>query len=457
MELDKIKFSELVHWIPKQKQAHNLLKKVKFLLYGGAMGGGKSYWIRWELLWLLLYYHAKYGLKNVMVGLFCEDYPALKDRHLSKVKFEFPEWLGTYKVQDHNFILRPDYGSGVLAFRNLDDPSKYQSAEFASEGVDELTKNLVEMFNFLRTRLRWPGIPTIDCKFIAGTNPGGIGHGWVKRRWIDKDFPPEEKEAHLFAFIPAKVRDNPHLTEGYLDTLRSLPDDLRKAFEEGDWDLFRGQYFKEWRKEIHVCEPFEIPRDWKKILMGDYGYVKPSAIYWGAIDPDGILYLYRELYETGLLYSDLAKRIIGMTPDDEELDYWVWDPSSWATRGETELSGVEIMEQTYKEKTKKEIKILRGNNDRMSGWKRVREYLKPLLRRKEKIAKLQVFSTCHNFIRTFPALVHDSVKVEDVDKKGEDHAGDSVRYGIMTKPQKKEKKRKLKQPDVVPQSDYEGR
>jgi len=212
-------FYDVVKWTEKQQIADNAVDDYKYLLYGGAMGGGKSYWLRWELIKLLIYYFAKYDLKNVMVGLFCENYPALKDRHLSKIKFEFPEWLGEYTAQDHNFILKKHLGSGILAFRNLDDVAKYQSAEFAAEGVDELTKNQEEVFNFLRTRLRWPGIPTFDCKFLGGTNPGGIGHAWVKKKWIEKVFEEEEKEAHLFHFIPAKAIDNPHLDKVYYTSL----------------------------------------------------------------------------------------------------------------------------------------------------------------------------------------------------------------------------------------------
>jgi hypothetical protein len=438
MALEEVKFSDLVKWTDKQNLANDLVSKYKYILYGGAMGGGKSYWLRWELIKLLLYYYAKYEFENVVVGLFCEDYPALKDRHLGKIKFEFPDWLGVYSGQDHNFILKKDYGSGVLAFRNLDDVSKYQSAEFAAEGVDELTKNTEETFLFLRTRLRWPGIPTIDTKFLAGTNPGGIGHGWVKKKWILKEFESNEKEKDLFCFIPAKAIDNPHLDKGYYDSLESLPEQLRKAFLEGDWDIFKGQYFSEWRKDIHTCRAFEISADWVKFICIDYGYAKPSAAYWCAISPDGIVYVYRELYKTGLTYSALTKEIIAMTPKNEDIKYWVIDPSAWIKGKEKDteaISGADIMESVYKDTTKKTLMLMRGNNDRINGWRTVREYLKPIMTQGDKIiAKLQVFDNCSDFIRTFPSLVFDTIRVEDVDSDGEDHAGDAIRYGLMSKP-----------------------
>lgn len=170
---ERIDINDLCHFTDKQKEASRLVKQHKYLLYGGAMGGGKSYFLRWKLIRMLLAFAAR-GFIGVTVGLFCEDYPALKDRHLSKVRFEFPEWLGEYNSADHNFILFPEFGGGMIAFRNLDDVSKYQSSEFAVIAVDELTKNTEEEFTILRTRLRWPGVR--NTRFIAATNPGGKGH-----------------------------------------------------------------------------------------------------------------------------------------------------------------------------------------------------------------------------------------------------------------------------------------
>ena len=125
--------------------------------------------------------------------------------------------------------------------------------------------------------------------------------------------------------------------------------------------------------------------------------------------------------------------IISLTPDNEDIRYWAFDPSIWARKGD-ELSGAEIMEQTYKEKTNHELKLLQGVNDRLNGWRVVREYLKPILKNEKVKAKLQVFNTCHNFIRTFPSLIYDPIRVEDADTGGEDHSADAIRYGLMTKP-----------------------
>lgn len=436
MKTERIKFSELSHFTPKQKEASSLLNKYKYVLYGGAMGGGKSYWLRWQLVKLLVKW-AKGGYKNVVVGLFCEDYPALKDRHLSKIGIEFPTWLGVFHA-DHKqygkaFILNPEYGSGVLVFRNLDDPSKYQSAEFACIAIDEITKNPEETFEDLRTRLRWAGIE--DVKFIAATNPGGIGHGWVKKKFIDGIHEETEQEGHLFKYIQALATDNPHLSEQYLISLEGLSPEKRRAFLEGDWDIFKGQYFTEWRKQIHVIPPHQIKDYNKNFVCGDYGYAKPSAVYWCSVDSDGVITVYRELYITSHTYEQLAEKIVSMTPHNEQIDYWVFDPAIWAKKGETEMSGAELMQNKYQELMGRGIHLIKGNNDRINGWNLVREYLKPFIRNGEQIAKLQVFNICENLIRTLPGLIYDAHRVEDLDSDGEDHSADAIRYGIMSRPQ----------------------
>lgn len=234
LEEETVKFSELANFLPKQKEAQEASKRFKFVLYGGSLGSGKSYWLRWMMLYWLMKMYAKYDLKGIRAGLFCEDYPSLNDRHLSKVKYEFPSWLGTYNQQFHEFTLAPEYGSGVIAFRNLDDPEKYLSVEFAVMGVDEINRNQIVTFRELRKRLRWAGIK--DVRFLAACNP--IGEAWVKNWWVKRLFPPEEKEQYEFVFVPALPTDNPYLDESYYKSLESLPENQRKAFLEGNWDAF---------------------------------------------------------------------------------------------------------------------------------------------------------------------------------------------------------------------------
>lgn len=231
---EQVKFTELANFFPKQIEALDASKRFKFVLFGGSVGSGKSRWLRWSMLYWLMKYYAKYGIKGVRAGLFCEDYPSLNDRHLTKIKFEFPEWLGRYNEAKHEFTLAPEYGSGIVAFRNLDDPSKYLSVEFAVIGIDEINRNPKTTFDMLRSRHRWPGIK--DVRFLAGCNP--LGEAWVKNMWVKRLFPPDEQEQYEFVFVPALPTDNPHLPKEYYKSLESLPETQRKAYLEGNWDAF---------------------------------------------------------------------------------------------------------------------------------------------------------------------------------------------------------------------------
>jgi len=229
-----IDFYDLSNFFAKQKEALEASKRFKYTLFGGSVGSGKSRWLRWMMIYWLLKMAGEHKIRGIRAGLFCEDYPSLNDRHLSKVKFEFPPELGTFNEAKHEFTLASKFGSGVVAFRNLDDPSKYLSVEFAVIGIDEINRNPKTTFDMLRSRHRWPGIK--DVKFIAGCNP--LGEAWVKNLWVKRMFPPDEKEQYEFVFVPALPTDNPHLPVEYYKSLESLPENQRKAYLEGNWDAF---------------------------------------------------------------------------------------------------------------------------------------------------------------------------------------------------------------------------
>jgi len=231
---ESVSFTELSGFFPKQQEALEASRRFKFTLFGGSLGSGKSRWLRWSALYWLMEFYSKYNIRGIRAGVFSEDYPSLNDRHLTKVKYEFPSWLGKFNEAKHEFTLAPEYGSGIIAFRNLDDPEKYLSVEFAIECVDEINRNDKPTFIELRKRLRWPGIK--DVKFLAGCNP--IGKAWVKNMWVKRMFPTEEKEQYEFVFVPALPTDNPHLPQEYYKSLESLPENQRKAMLEGNWDAF---------------------------------------------------------------------------------------------------------------------------------------------------------------------------------------------------------------------------
>lgn len=416
----KLSFKEIANFQPKQEEATKaVLSDKTYVFYGGAAGGGKSYWLRWMAVYLLCIYARDYKIKGIRIGLFCEDYPALNDRHLSRIQYEFPNWLGTYNQQMHEYRLADEYGGGVIAFRNLDDPSKYLSAEFAAIFVDELTKNERITFDFLNMRRRWPGIS--NTKFVGASNPGGKGHGWVKKLWIDRDFRNEKFNPDDFVFIQAKAIDNKYLGIEYSEQLNTLPEQLRKAYKDGNWDIFAGQYFTEFDKEKHVVIPFSIPEGWRKIRGLDYGNVNPSGVLWIAIDYDGKAHVYREFYEKGHTYDSLAKRVKDITPNTEKIDYTMADTSMFARTEDTGKYGQDIMAENF-------LEISPANKDRIAGWNLIREYLKNNM--------LVIFDTCVNLIRTLPAAVHNEPPkdVEDLQKSDDDHLLDALRYALMSVP-----------------------
>lgn len=434
MRVEVRSFNELMDPSERQQQALDAITaRQLFILYGGAGGGGKSYWLRWALLGLLLSW-AKQGHLGVEVGLFCKDYPTLSDRHLGKVRHEFPSWLGAYRHSAKEFRLARRFGAGKILFRNLDKTEKYKSAEFAAIAVDELTENPLRVFDDLRWRLRWPGIDYTP--FLAGTNPGGVGHGWVKAYWIDGLLPPEmEVYRDSFAYIPAKATDNPHISPEYLKQLESLPEKLRKAVRDGDWDVFEGQAFMEWSREKHVVQPFEIPEWWTRFVSMDWGYTKPYALHWHAVNPDGQVITYRELYGWGGKPDEgsqedaavVARRVKDLEKG-EKISYRVADPAIWAKTGHP---GPTIAETFARER----VVFSRADNDRIQGLAQVHHRLKGWNFGTEKwIPGWVIFSTCTHLIRTLPALVHDKRRVEDIDTETEDHAYDSIRYGLMSRP-----------------------
>lgn len=432
---EEISIDKIANFTPKQLEAVEAVRNHKFVLYGGAMGGGKSYWLRWMLVKLLDAWSRK-GIKHAIVGLFCEDYPALKDRHLLRLPYEFPAEIGHLNISDHNFILNRGLGGGIIAFRNLDDASKYQSSEFAAIAVDELTRNKRETFDFLRSRLRWKGID--KTKFLGATNPGNIGAEWVKRFWIEKRYEDNETEREEFIYIPAKASDNPYISSAYVESLKSQPESLRRAFLDGDWNVFQGQFFTEWRPVIHICGEKPLLAHYRKFICADYGYSKPSAAYWCYLDENGVLNVYRELYKSGLTYEQLAKEISSLTPAGEIIDSMVFDPSIWAKQGANSegLSGAEIFAATWEQIRHHAAIMIKGRNERIMGWNMLREYMKPIFMDGTTTSKFQVWNSCPELIRTIPTLIYSGNDKEDLDTNGEDHALDAIRYGVMSRQQR---------------------
>lgn len=271
-----VKFSELCQWTERQRQAVQAADEHEYMLFGGARGPGKSFMLRWYVLRGLLRYSAQFGLFGVRAMLGCETFPALRDRQIEKIQREFPEWLGYFHGSDHEYRIRPEFGGGVICLRNLDDPSKYQSAEFAIIAIDELTKNPERTFHILRGSKRWPGIER--TQFVAATNPNGPGMEWVRRFWVERQFPEFlAPMAPEFVFVPAFALDNPHLPQSYRDELDALPDTIRKAWRDGDWYAgVEGVVYPEFTAE-NLTDDEPDPTLSIEVAFDD-GYIDPRAI-----------------------------------------------------------------------------------------------------------------------------------------------------------------------------------
>ena len=307
---NQVRFSDLSTFTDKQWEATRVADQYKYTLYGGSRGPGKSHWLRWYGARRLLRW-AALGSKGVKVGLFCEDYPSLQDRQISKLA-KWPDWLGELKQTKEDglgFHLRPEYGGGSILLRNLQDATRYQSAEFAGILIDELTKNPLNTFDDLRGSLRWPGID--DTFFAAATNPNGRYFKWVRSAWVERDFTgPIEHLASIadqFTYVRALPKVNPYLGADYWAMLNSLPARLRDAWRDGSWYVaVEGLVFDTFT-EANITD--EEPDPELPFELGiDDGYIDPRATLF--IQKKGSYVLvFDELYETKTLEEETVRHI----------------------------------------------------------------------------------------------------------------------------------------------------
>ncbi len=378
-------------------------------------------------------------LPNVHVGLFCEDYVSLTDRQVSKIVAEFPRELGEVRKSTTDGLgFHFHDGNGFIALRNLDDPSRYQSAEFAVIGVDELTKNPLSTFNILRGSLRWPGI--VQTRFVATSNPGGVGHAWVKSYWIDHQFPPElQSEAKEFAFIKALPSDNPSLPASYWQMLDTLPEPLRLAWREGRWDVFTEQAFA-FNPSVHVVQPLPVPSSAPLYMTFDWGFGKPYSAGWWWVDQDGRLYRFTELYgampggmDIGLRQTDqeIAERIIaherkfGIEGNITRL----CDPTCFNKKPDYKGGGQG--ESTAEVFARMGLNMAPGDANRKLKFRQLHQRLRVV---PGEMPMLVVYPCCADFIRTIQLMQVDPHDPEEIDSRLEDHAIDEACHAVMARP-----------------------
>lgn len=442
----------------QQLEAWKKSLRHRFLLYGGAAGGGKSFFLRWWCVFYLMVLYKFFQVRRAQVILASEDYPTLNDRQISRIQVEFPRSLGTLSLGDNkHFVLADKYGGGRILLRNLDDPSKYLSTEFAGVAVEEITRNEEQTFHDLRLRLRWPGVARPG--FAAATNPGGKGHGWVKKLWVDtrngkldkfpKELLPLAKE---FVFVQAKAADNPFLVSQYYEDLKTLPEKMRVAYLEGRWDLFVGQYFDVFKEERHVgvragseivCPAsgrvyrvgwvkvgerwMPDTKAWPRWVSLDWGFDHEFACYWHTTAPDGRHITYREWVDRGVTPRMMAEGIVEQSVDSdgrpERVEQFFISPDAFADRtGESTIA--EQLRDVACRGNRFPLPA-RASDDRVGGW----QLMYQLLQSNEWL----ITENCHRLTSSLPTLVHDTKKPEDVAKVVGDDPADSARYGLYSR------------------------
>jgi hypothetical protein len=437
---------------PKQQLLHDC--KGNEILYGGAAGPGKSHALRHEgLNWCL-------EINGLQVYLFRRTFPELEKNHILPSLNEFPQDIGKYRDQKRRWEF---FNGSMLHFCHCQyeqDVFNYQGAEIHLLLIDELTTFTEFIYDYLRARVRCAleiperyrnKIPGIVC----ASNPGGVGHEFVKRRWVDFAQPLELKRASkqeggmLRCYIPGKLEDNPILTERdpqYIHRLDALPEPYRTAYKDGDWDIFLGQAFR-FSRQHHVIKPRPVPEYAPIYMTFDWGYGAPFSVGWWWVDADGRIYRFGEWYgwngtpNQGLRLPDsqIAEGIV-----QREIALDLRNPETRTERKHIiRLAGPDCFNKkpdyrgggqgpsTAEVFAQAGIIMAPGDPNRQL---KIRQFHERLRLREENPPMMLIYDTCENFIRTIPLLQTDPHNVEDIDTTMEDHVYDEAALICMGRP-----------------------
>lgn len=435
---------------PKQQQAFE--EQHRYVGYGGARGGGKSWFVRWKATLLCLNYP---GIKILITR---RTYRELFNNHIAPLLILL-HGIAKYNKSDKMFNF-PNGSTITFGYcANDGDLGQYQGAEFDIWFADEAGQFMESWLVQIDACVR--GTNPFPKRTYYTLNPGGPSHAYFKRLFVDKKY-TEEEHPEDYAFIQALVTDNAALAEAqpeYVRALEKLPPKLREAWLNGKWDVYEGQFFEEFadrpegyktRQWTHVIDPFEIPKTWKIYRSFDWGYNKPFSCGWWAVDYDGVVYRILELYGCNGTPNEGVKwhpdKVFSEIHRIETEHRWlagkniigIADPAIWDSE-----TGESIAETAAKHR----VFFTPGDNKRIPGWLQIHYRM---AFDDNGMCRLYVFRNCKAFIRTIPVLMYDDTKPEDIDTEMEDHVADEVRYFCMSRPVKPlealNEKEKIKSP-----------
>ena len=446
-------------WIPHLGAQTEFLQRSEFeVLFGGAAGPGKTD--------CLVAAMTRDVTKPHYHGLICRrTFPQLQEI-IDRCFVLYPKLGGVYKSTDKRWMFPSGAKIDLGHMQHENDKYNYQGKEYHKVGVDELTQFTETQYLYLHSRVRTTD-PNIICQVLASSNPGGIGHMWVKDR-----FQPGERDGKTYydprsglsrVFVPATVDDNPTLfltDPEYVARLEGLPEIERKRLRLGNWDAFEGQIFTDLLQSIQGYEDFQIPPEWERFMVFDWGYAKPFSVGWYAVDYDGIIFRYREWYGSkrdrdgranserwneGLKLQawEVAKGILEREREaGENIKRRIADPSIWGKH--PEFRKQEARSPTINDDFMDEgVYFEKADNDRIAGKQQVHKRLKPEIESDPETGEVisqkamaMIANSCTNFWRTMPLLQEAKKNPDDVDTDQEDHAYDDFRYACMSRPMK---------------------
>lgn len=417
---------------PHPKQQLFLDSPADVVLFGGAVGGGKSYSLR--------RYAVEQCCNNpgIKVTLFRRRFRELRDTHVKKILDEYDNFFKAGLMDFNQSSLEVRFWNKSLFQMRFceeeNDVYTYKSDEWDILLIDEVTHFSENQYIYLSSRTR--SSAGFKTKIRISCNPEGIGLAWVKRRFIDKldnfDISVDPETRLTMQFIPSFLKDNPSIDyDSYIKMLRMLPEHKQRALIDGSWDVYEGMVFSEWREQDECGNPYHVipyspPKpEWVKFRTIDWGFTRPSVCLWIGVDKEGRCFLYREVCRTQMRDEDFAALIQSSEEPDELITQTFIDPSCWFNgRGKNQW-GIPIAEAYDKCGLKN---LIKGCNDRISGWQRIHEMLAPM---KDGLPGLQIMDNCRNIIRNLPAAVYEQSiesKKEDVDSHCMDDELDALRY-----------------------------